>query len=250
MGVPVIGCECDVCRSTDPRNQRMRPGALMTCGEKSFLIDTAPEFRLQALKYGIKRLDGVLFTHSHYDHIAGIDDLRIFSFKQQKPLPALLSRECYNDIDRAYPYLTHPETDLFTKNQKFDFQILDSDHGNVAFQGLSLRYVSYIQGKAKVNGYRFKDFAYISDIKEYEESIFDYLLDLDTLVVSALRWESTPVHFNISEALAFVEKVKPKRAYLTHIAHNLDFEETESKLPPNVRLAYDGLEIPFNAEID
>lgn len=245
-GVPIIGCKCAVCQSTSPFNKRLRPSAFVKIGKKSFLIDSGPDFRIQALHYGIDTLNGVILTHTHYDHVGGLDELRVFYFLQHIRLPMLSSIETYDELRHRFHYLFKTKQADGTLQSQFDFQILENDFGPVHFQGMKLQVVSYSQADMKVNGYRFGNLAYISDIREYDQQVVDVLQGVETLIVSALRYDRSEVHFNIDEAIEFSEKVGAKRTFLTHISHDLDHEKTNQQLPENIRLSFDGLEIPFN----
>lgn len=246
MGVPHIGCPCPVCNSFDPKNQRLRSAGLIKIGNKTILLDVGPDIRTQALREGLERLDGLIITHSHYDHVAGLDDLRIFYYHQKRALPTLCNKECYLALRQSHSYLFHLETDPFSKSDKFAFQVHDQDFGATTFCGIKIQALSYFQGKMKVMGLRIGSFAYLSDIKEYSEELIEKLIGVKTLVVSALRHDESPVHFNLDEALAFCERVNPEKVYFTHIAHDLDHETTQKELPESVYLSYDGLEIPFD----
>jgi len=211
-------------------------------GKKQFLIDVGPDFRMQALHYGIRHLDGILLTHSHYDHIAGIDDLRALRFSGQERIPCLASHESFKEIKHFFHYLFEgyggPRLPL-------DFTFLEDDFGKVKFEGLVVDFVSYTQANMKVNGYRLGSFAYISDIRKYDERVVVALQGVDLLVLSALRYTTSEVHFSLDEAIEFSRKVGAKRTFFTHIAHDLDHEETNAKLPPEAQLAHDGMEIEF-----
>lgn len=243
MGVPVISCSCSVCTSTSPFNKRLRPSGLLRVQGKELLIDAGPDVRLQMLRYGIKHLDGLLLTHSHFDHIAGIDDLRIFYYLHHRRFPCLLSEETLNEIKLRDHYLFVQNTEGALESKAFDFHSLKGDFGKTTFQGVSLHYVTYFQVGMKVTGYRYGTFAYISDIREYEERLIQELGGVEILVLSALRFNRSEMHFNIEEAIAFAKQVGAKRTYLTHITHDLEHEETNAKLPPGIQLSYDGLEI-------
>lgn len=245
-GVPIIGCKCAVCTSSSPLNKRARPSALIKLGKKSFLVDSGPDFRIQALHYGIDTLTGVILTHTHYDHVGGLDELRVFYFMQHLRLPVLASIETYEELRTRFHYLFKTKQADGTLQSQFDFQILGDDFGTTHFQGIKVQYVSYFQASMKVNGYRLGNLAYISDIREYEEKVVEALQGIETLVISALRYTASEVHFSIEEALEFSQKVGAKKIFFTHISHELDHEETNQKLPENVRLAHDGLEIPFS----
>lgn len=245
VGVPMIGCTCSVCTSSSPFNKRLRPSALLELGKKRLLIDVGPDFRSQALRYGVTRLDGVLLTHSHFDHIAGIDDLRVFYFLQKKALPCLVSKETFQELKIRYHYLMRPLEKGKTICAQLDFQFLENDFGSIEFCSEHLEYVSYFQAGMKVTGYKIGDLAYISDIREYDTKVIDAISGVKTLILSALRYTSSDVHFNIDEAIDFARRVKAERTFLTHISHELDYELTNQKLPEDIRLSFDGLELEF-----
>jgi phosphoribosyl 1,2-cyclic phosphate phosphodiesterase len=246
LGVPVIGCDCAVCHSTSPFNKRLRPSGLIQVGGKTFLLDVGPDFRLQALKYQLNHLDGVLLTHTHFDHVGGFDELRVYSFKNQRRLPCLLSKESLKELQLRCHYLMHPTEEGKIVSSKFDFSLLPEDFGRVEFEGISFEYVTYFQAGMKVTGFRFGDFAYISDIRDYTDEVITRLKGVKTLVLSALRYNASEVHFNIPEAIAFAREVGASHTWLTHITHEIEYDEINAALPGDIRLSYDGLEIPFN----
>lgn len=243
MGIPVIGCECSVCQSPSPFNKRLRPSLLLSFGGKKILIDVGPDFRYQALKHRIKTLDGIILTHTHFDHIAGIDDVRIFCFQQKKPLPCLLSSETLEELKIRYHYLMPPHESKEEYKTKLAFQILSDACGTTTFQGMKIDYVSYIQMNMKVNGFRFGNAAYITDISQYTEDIFDVLQGVEILIISGTSFKKSRGHITIGDAIALAEKVGASQTYLTHITHETDHEEMKQKLPSNIQLSYDGLEI-------
>ena len=217
-GVPVIGCKCSVCMSSSPHNRRLRPSGLLKFKGRSFLIDVGPDFRSQALKYEINTLDGLLLTHTHYDHIAGVDELRIYYLQSKKKLPCLLSRESWEDLQKRYDYLFQPIGEKSSLSAQLEFTLLKSDEGEIDFQGVNIGYVSYFQGKTKVNGFRVGDFAYISDIRDYDPSIFSALRGVRKLVLSALCEKPHAFHFSLDQAIDFAEKVGAEETRLTHIS--------------------------------
>ena len=243
-GVPMIGCECAVCTSTLSQNNRLRSSGLIQIEGKSFLIDAGPDFRQQALKHKIHHLDAVLFTHAHSDHISGIDDLRAYYILHHKRIPCILSQETYEEIKLRFHYLVQPHVEGKSFPAQLDFQILKGDTGTFVHEGIEIGYFTYFQSEIKVTGFRFGNFAYVSDIKTYSEKIFDSLQGVETLVLSALRHEPSPMHFSIEEAIAFARRVGARMTYLTHLAHDLEHNETNALLPPDVRMGYDGLKIP------
>lgn len=243
LGVPVVSCKCHVCRSLSPLNKRLRPSGLLSVGDKRFLIDVGPDFRTQALKYQVDRLDGVLITHSHYDHVAGFDELRVFYFMQKQRLPCLCSKESYQEIKERFPY-------LFKKGEgqraDFEFTLLEDDFGNINFEGIFLQYLTYFQKGTKVTGFRLGSFAYISDIHKYDEKIVEKLKGVEILILSALRFTTSEVHFSIPEAIEFSKKVGAVHTFFTHIAHDIEHEEAMCHLPSGISLGHDGLEIDLN----
>ncbi|HSX26237.1 MAG TPA: MBL fold metallo-hydrolase [Chlamydiales bacterium] len=243
-GVPMVGCGCAVCRSGDPKNKRLRPAGLIRAGGKKVVVDAGPDFRQQALKFGIDQVDGLMLTHTHFDHVAGIDELRVFFVRDGRAVPCLLSEESFEDLKRRCYYFFEEKGGSLSA--KFEYQLLDGDEGKTEFLGIPIGYCSYDQVGMKVNGYRVGDFAYISDIRKYEESIFSFLKGVRTLVLSALKRESSPVHFSFDEAVAFAKRVGAKQTWLTHLGHSVDCEEGNRRLPPEIQMGWDGLEFGFD----
>ncbi|MFY7843242.1 MAG: MBL fold metallo-hydrolase [Rhabdochlamydiaceae bacterium] len=236
-GVPVVGCNCSVCLSTLAPNQRMRASALLKVADKSFLIDVGPDFRQQALKNQIKELSGLYLTHAHLDHIGGLGDLATLALWNQKTIPCLLSLETFNSLLSTYPYLIN------AKHNPFSFTIIEKPFGVIDFHDFKVQYVSYHQNGMLVHGFRWKEFAYISDIRDYEPKVLDDLKGTKTLVISALRRGPSKSHFNLEEAIDFSKKLNAQRTYFTHLSHDLDHEFITNILPSGCHLAYDGLEI-------
>lgn len=247
MGVPVIGCHCPVCASDKPVNHRSRPSVLISIDSKKILVDCGPDFRWQALRIHLDNLDGVILTHAHHDHTAGFDELRLFYFRNHhKPFPCLLSRETEEDLRRRFYYMFKTTGPYEAFVPKFDFSYMEGETGSVDFLSLPVSYISYEQGGMKVNGLRFGSLAYVTDIRHYDETIFKHLLGLDTLILSALRFTPSPLHMTVDEAVEFARRCGAKETFLTHLSHDLDYDQTNAYLPANVKLAYDGLKIPFS----
>lgn len=246
LGVPVVGCTCPICKSDNPRNKRLRTAAFLKVGGRHFFIDVGPDFRYQALRSHIDHVDGIIFTHSHYDHVGGFDDLRPFYYKKQQPLVALASKATAEDIKMRFDYIFkegHPY-EKFTPRLEFHY-LPSALHGEINFLGVPFRYVTYEQGHTPVNGFCAGSIAYLTDIHEYDPSIFDHLKGIETLVLSALRFTPSPLHLSLDEAVEFSLKVGAKQVWFTHISHDVDHEKANAYLPSNIQLAYDGLEIDF-----
>jgi phosphoribosyl 1,2-cyclic phosphate phosphodiesterase len=242
-GVPIIGCRCVVCSSESPFDKRLRPSGLLRVGGKKLLIDVGPDFRQQALREGIDRIDGLLLTHTHYDHIAGIDELRIFFVREKKAVPCLLSAASKRDLDKRYGYLFEKGKSL---TAQLDLRVLEDEQGSVDFLGTEVSYVRFAQAGMDVLGFRVGDFAYVSDIRDYQEGVFEQLAGVKTLVLSALKPEPSPLHLSYEEAVAFARRVGAERTWLTHLSHAVAHEVGNQGLPSDVRLGYDGLELEFN----
>ncbi len=246
-GIPVIGCRCAVCTSTSPYNRRLRSAGLIQVEGKHFLIDAGPDLREQALTREINHLDGVLLTHAHADHTGGIDDLRSYYFLTHEKLPCALSSETFEEVKRRYHYMIQPHVTGKSLSAQLDFHVLSSDAGEFSIGGASFQFFSYYQVDMKVTGYRWGNFAYVSDIRQYSDEIFSHLKGVEVLVLSALRPVPTAMHFSVEEAIAFSRRVGARTTYLTHIAHDLEYAQTNALLPPDVRLSYDGLKISIHS---
>jgi len=249
MGIPVVACTCLVCTSTSAHNKRLRASALCTIGKQKLLIDCGPDFRQQALKYNIDQLDGVIFTHAHNDHTVGVDDLKTFCQKTGRPMPCLLSPETAKELQARFSYLFEEKEPYAGLMTRFAMQMLEHSRGDVVFQGVRIHYFSYEQLHMRVNGYRIGDLAYVTDIRVFPPTIFKDLAGVKTLILSALRMESSRMHFSLDEAVEFAKQVGAEKTWLMHIAHELDHKTGNAHLPENIRLAYDGLELEFHADI-
>ena len=242
MGVPTLGCDCPVCLSTDSHDKRTRPSVMIEYHGKVVLIDTAPDFYGQAIREHIQRVDAVFYTHTHADHILGIDDLRPFSFRHKpdklplhaRPEAAAFLRKMFSYIfDADYKFGSLPELEL---------RPID---GPVNVFGVRFNPVAVIHGDTEINGYRFGSAAYLTDHSEIPESSLHQLEGLDILFLDALRHKPHPTHSTVKNSLSIVERLKPKRAFFTHISHDLPHDATNATLPRHVRLAYDGMKLEF-----
>jgi phosphoribosyl 1,2-cyclic phosphate phosphodiesterase len=245
MGVPTLGCDCAVCTSTDPRNRRTRPSVRLAYDGHTVLIDTGPDFHAQAIREGIKRVDAVLYTHGHADHIMGFDDLRPLSFHVKGNLPVYADEATANNIERIFEY-TFRKEDRYPTSARVNIHRIDPAPGaGIELFGACFRRIPVTHGRQEITGYRFGSAAYLTDMSDIPDVSLPLLQDLDVLILDALRHDPHPSHSHLEKSIAVVEQLKPKRAFFTHMSHDLDHDATNAKLPPNIRLAYDGQQIAF-----
>ncbi len=242
VGVPMIGCRCKVCTSTDPRDKRLRPSVLLRLGGKRVLIDTSPDFRYQALRFGIDRLDAILYTHSHADHILGLDDVRPFNFMHRRQIPIYGSPETLQVIERTFLYVFDKNP---TESSRPRLTLHSFEDEKIELDDLEIEPIRASHGKGTVHGFRFGDCAYLTDHSEIPPESLERLSNLDVLFLDALRHNPHPTHSTVEESLRTVESLNPKRAFFTHISHDLLHAAVEARLPARVHIAYDGLEIPI-----
>jgi phosphoribosyl 1,2-cyclic phosphate phosphodiesterase len=243
MGVPTLACPCPVCHSTDPHDSRTRPSILLSRGGHNIVIDTSPDFRTQALRENVLRLDAMIFTHGHADHILGFDDIRAFNMRQKEHLPIYASEETLAVLRRTFSYVFSGVPTLSTIPQVTAHAI----EGPFEIQGIKFTPVPLDHGGTNVLGFRFGGAAYLTDFSRLPESSRPLLTGLDDLILDALRDTPHPMHLTVEQALVIVRELAPRRAWFTHIAHDLGHEETNARLRalglPQVQLAYDGLKI-------
>ena len=239
-GIPVIGCDCAVCRSTDPRDRRTRTSALVRLGELNLLIDTATELRSQAIANGVRRVDAVLMTHAHADHTGGFDDLRRFNELQGQHIPVYANPHTSSMLRERYAYTF---TDMFPFYGGKPDLILHEIAGPFDLFGHEIIPVPVLHGRLPITGFRFGDLAYVTDAKDIPSSSLDLLHDLDVLVLNGLRERSHPTHLNFSEAVEVVRLVRPRRAYLVHLSHETSHVDAEKLLPDGIEVAWDGMAI-------
>ncbi len=241
QGVPLIGCNCKVCLSTDEHDIRLRSSVMVQVDDQNIVVDSGPDFRQQMLRTGIKKLDALIFTHSHKDHIAGLDDIRGFNFVMKKPIEVYCTNKVLSQLKQEFYYIFDeikypgiPEITIhhIENNKKFIA-------GNIEVEPIEVMHMHM-----KVLGFRFNKFVYITDANFITDEEKEKIKGCEVLVLNALRREHHVSHFSLSEAIALVEELKPKQAYFTHISHQLGLHnEVEKELPPYIKLAYDGLEI-------
>jgi phosphoribosyl 1,2-cyclic phosphate phosphodiesterase len=245
-GVPMIGCTCAVCRSEDPRDKRLRPSIYLEVpGRAGVLVDTTPDLRQQALAHGLSRLDAVLFTHSHADHILGLDDIRRFNFMQGGAIPCYATDEVWQSIRRTFYYVFDE-----IPRQGGGVPRIDAHEISGAFDaaGIHIVPVPLLHGRMPILGFRFGDFAYLTDCNAIPDESWPLVAGVETLVIDALREKKHPTHFTVAEALEAIARIAPGRAYLTHMSHDLGHAETNARLPRGVELAYEGLSL--DAHVD
>ena len=241
QGIPVIGSDHPVCKSTDLKDKRLRVSIWIHWGDSSFVIDCGPDFRQQMLRCGCRQIDGILYTHEHSDHTAGMDDIRPFNFRQG-PMPIYAHRRVIENLSKRFDYIFETENKYPGAPSVNPVEVLN----NVPFAvgDKTAIPINVYHGSLQVFGYRIGDFAYLTDVKTVAAEELEKLKGVKVLVVNALREEPHDTHFNLQEAIDFINLVKPEKAYLTHISHILGFhEEVQKRLPENIFLAYDNLEI-------
>jgi len=243
MGVPTLVCHCRVCDSKDPRDNRLRPSLLLSHDGHNVVVDTTPDFRQQALRAGIDRLDAVLLTHGHADHILGFDDIRPYNIRQRQPMPVYGNEETFETIRRAFSY-AFQEQPAASAIPRVDLRLLT---GPVDIIGLNIIPIPLVHGSMQVLGFRFGRAAYLTDFSSLPESSAALLHGLDELIIDALRDTPHPMHQTVEQALALIDQLKPARAWFTHISHDLPHAETNERLRkigyPHVQMAYDGLQL-------
>jgi phosphoribosyl 1,2-cyclic phosphate phosphodiesterase len=234
-GIPMIGCRCAVCTSTDPRNRRMRPGLRLDFEQGTVVVDTSPDFREQALRFGLERVDAVLYTHPHADHVFGLDDLRGFNFRQRSSIPCFGSESTMARLRQIFAYVFEPSQEGGGKPQ------LDLVAVREPFEllGETVVPVPVEHGEMEVYGWRIGDFAVVTDVSSISEASFA-LLD-GVRLLAALRYRPHPTHFSIAEACAVAERIGAERTLFTHIAHDVDHADVRHPLPAGVEIGHDGL---------
>lgn len=244
MGVPTIGCECEVCVSENPKNKRTRPSLLVRTAGKHLLIDTATDLRAQAIREGLKRIDAVLYTHSHADHILGLDDLRPFNFWQKKHIPCFGNEITMEKVCDTFKYVftepqpggSMPRIEPHVVNDRFEFE------------GVTVQPLPILHGRMPIFGYRIGRLSYITDCSEIPSETYGLLKGTKVLVLGVLRYAPHPTHLNLEQALQIIDRVQPERAFFTHISHDFDHDRANAELPEHIRLSYDGLRFEMEGE--
>lgn len=241
-GVPVVGCECAVCRSADPRNRRLRPGLRLELAGGTAVVDTSPDFREQALRWPLARVDAVLYTHAHADHVFGLDDLRVFNFRQRAAIPCYGSPATMARLRQIFAY-------VFEAGQEGGGRPrleLHPVEGPFELLGETVVPVPVRHGALEVYGYRVGRFAVVTDVDEIPEAAFAALAGVEVLVLSALRYRPHPTHFSFEQAIAAAARIGARRTVFTHIAHEIDHGDVRVPLPAGVEIGYDGLVVDLD----
>lgn len=247
QGVPVIACDCDVCQSINPRDKRLRSSVMLTIDGLNYVIDTGPDFRQQMLRENVQYLEAVLFTHQHKDHLAGLDDVRAFNFKQEKDMKVYCDERVDEALHREYEYIF--STFKYPGIPRLDIHLIDKDSKIPIAGGGEITAIETMHYKLPVLGFRYRNFTYITDAKTFSSEEKNKVMNSKVLFINALRKEEHVSHFNLEEALEFIKEVNPERAYLTHISHLMGkYEDVQQELPDNVFLAYDGMVLEFEDE--
>ena len=243
QGIPVIGSNHPVCLSENPKDKRLRVSVWVSWDNFSLIIDCGPDFRQQMLVSKCPKVDAILYTHEHSDHTAGLDDIRPFNFKQGN-IPIYAHQRVLDNLKRRFDYVFETENKYPGAPKVCPIEVINND--SFVIGGKEIIPINVMHGSLQVFGYRIESFAYLTDVKTINNQELDKLKNLDVLVVNALREEHHNTHFNLQEALDFIEIVKPKKAYLTHISYHLGYhDEVQNKLPDSIYLAYDNLELKF-----
>ena len=241
QGVPVIACGCDVCSSANPKDNRLRVSVMLEVGDKKIVIDSGPDFRAQMLRENVKTLDAVVFTHEHKDHIAGLDDVRAFNYFSGKAMDVYANEQVQVALRREFHYVF--SGDNYPGIPKVNVHTIQN-HESFNVHGVKFIPINVLHYKLPVLGFRVEDFTYITDANFISDEEIEKIKGTKVLVLNALRREKHISHFTLDEALELVEKIKPEKAYFTHISHQLGLhDDVNVELPPNVQLAFDGLSI-------
>lgn len=240
QGVPVIGCHCPVCQSDNKKDKRLRTSAMIEWDNHRFVIDCGPDFRTQMLRENVDFIDGILFTHEHADHTAGLDDIRPLYFRAKKPIPIYGLPRVIDDLKRRFEYIFTTEN-RYPGAPEVAIHLLEP-HQKIVLGGKTVEALPVLHGELPILGYKIENMAYITDAKTLPDSTIEALKNLDLLVINALHHRSHKTHLNLEEALALISRLQPKQAILTHISHHMGLhEDIDKTLPEHVRLAYDGL---------
>ena len=239
VGVPTVGCECETCLSTDPRDKRLRPSLMIEHDGKVIIVDTSSDFRQQAIREGLKRVDAILITHCHADHVFGLDNIRPFNFRQG-PIPVFANEIAWKGLRQVFGYVFDKKSE---HKGPLPQLVPHTIMGKFNLLGLNVLPIDIIHGKLTVLAFRFGDFAYATDCNEIPEESCEQLMGLDTLIIDGIGFKRHATHMSIEQTLGYIVRLKPKRAYLTHMNHDILHARVSKELPAGVELSYDGLRI-------
>ena len=237
-GVPMIACDCAVCTSADARDRRTRPSILIQYESTTLLVDTSPELRLQCLANDVRRVDAVLYTHHHIDHLAGLDDLRRFNWLQEAAIPCYGQPATLDRLRTMFAYVFEDDPEYPSAKPRLELREID---GPLTLGGRTITPIPLLHGRMPVLGFRVGDFAYCTDVSEIPAESWPLLAGLDVLILDALRKRPHPTHFNLEQAADHARRIGARQTYFTHIAHELPHEGTNRELPTGMALSYDGL---------
>lgn len=243
QGVPVIGCTCETCVSNNQKDKRLRSSVLVEVNQLNITIDAGPDFRQQMLRANVNRLDGILVTHGHKDHVGGLDDVRAYNFLLRKPMEVFAGKFAETDLYREFHYAF--EENKYPGSPNINLNIIDNKP--FYFNGLKIIPIQAMHYKSLVFGYRINDFTYITDLKSIEDQELIKMKGSKLLIISGLRKKEHISHLNLAQAIQIIQKIKPERAYITHISHMMGLHEiVNEELPENIYLGYDGLSLEIN----
>lgn len=247
VGVPVAGCDCTVCTSDNPRNQRLRTGVIVRTGQGEFVIDTGPELRLQLVANDASLIRAALFTHAHADHVTGLDDLRIFGFRLDSDIPLYCEESVEETIRQMFSY-AFADRDTMAHRfaaPRFEFQRIAPGE-EFEILGVRVLPIRLQHGRLPILGFRIGDVAFCTDVSSIPTESHELLQDLDTLILGALRYKPHPTHLHVDAAVKVVGQLQPRQAFLTHMAHDLEYDQLAEELPDGIAPAYDGLVVPVH----
>ena len=240
QGVPVIACKCDVCLSNNLKDKRLRSSVLIEFQNKTIVIDTGPDFRQQMLRERVEKLDAVLFTHAHKDHVGGLDDIRSFNFRSKKPMDIFCTNDVLNALRMEYSYIFSEKT--YPGVPKVNVNIIENN--NFYIDDIEIQPIRALHYKLPVLGFRIKNFVYLTDLSEINSAEKRKMINADVIVLDSLRKEPHLSHLSLDESIVLIKELKPKQAYLIHISHLMGLhDQVNSELPNNIHLSYDGLQL-------
>lgn len=246
LGVPVVGCTCAVCQSPNPKNKRLRASLTVDNGDKCVLVDASPDLRAQCLANNIKSIDAVIITHAHADHCHGLDDIRALNFHKNGPIDLYADAATLAELKARFPYIFTPHNAAYGWYKPLLVpHIIDTDSWQpfVVADSIEVRPFPQIHGKIQTLGLRFENFAYSTDVNNLVEASFQAIENIDTWVVDCLQYKPAPTHAHLEQTLKWIERVKPRRAILTHMSHAIEYDEVKGRLPAYAEPAYDGMQI-------